>query len=259
MIHDSRNMNRAKLIPVLAFVCVLTGSSVVLGETHLFSSGLDAKAVQEKRENYPARLKAVEEYRKKQAERYGQADAPTRVAILQETRKHLETALLQDVFPAWYGTDWAFSGISTKPGEGSIACGYFVSTCLTQVGFKVSRTKLAQQASQGIIETFMAKSERDIFAGGKTMEFIKGYLKKKGDGLYIVGLDSHVGFVSVLGDDMAFIHSSYYEPDSFVVAEKIDSKNPLSDSKYRVFGKILSDDMILGWLTQREYPVKTNP
>lgn len=31
-----------------------------------------------------------------------------------------------------------------------------------------------------------------------------------------------------------------------MVAEKTDSKNPLSDSKYRVFGKILSDDMILG-------------
>ncbi len=258
MIHCLRTMNRGKSIPILAFACVLAGSSFVLGETNLYSIGLDEKAVQEKRVKYPDRLKALEEYRKKQAERYGQADAPTRAAILQETRKHLEIALLQDVFPAWYGTDWAFSGTSTKPGEGSIACGYFVSTCLTQVGFKVSRTKLAQQASQGIIETFMAKSERDVFAGGKSMEFIKGYLKKKGDGLYIVGLDSHVGFVSVSGDDMAFIHSSYYEPDSFVVAEKIDTKNPLSDSKYRVFGKILSDDMILGWLTQREYPVKTN-
>ena len=41
-----------------------------------------------------------------------------------------------------------------------------------------------------------------------------------------------------------------------VKAEKIDSKNPLSDSKYRVFGKIFNDDMVIKWLQGYRYEVK---
>jgi hypothetical protein len=212
--------------------------------------------IERKRKDYQVKLTELDGYWNEQAERYRAADATAKAVILVETRKHLETKLLQDIFPAWYGTDWAFHGTSTKPGEGAIACGYFVSTCLLHAGFKVERVKLAQQASQKIIETLMAKTERDIFAGGKPMEKVREYLKKEGDGIYIVGLDSHVGFISVSGEDMVFIHSSYYEPDSFVKSEKIDSKNPLSDSQYRVFGKMFSDEMMVGWLTGREYFVK---
>lgn len=227
----------------------------------IFASGfvqaeVTQEAIDQKRRDYQANLTELDDYRKKQAGRYRVADATARAVILTETRNHLETELLQDIFPAWYGTDWAFHGTSTKPGEGAIACGYFVSTCLSHAGFKVERVKLAQQASQKIIETLMAKADRDILAGGKSMEKIREYLTKEGDGIYIVGLDSHVGFISVSGEDMAFIHSSYYEPDSFVKSEKIDSKNPLSDSQYRVFGKMFSDDMMVGWLTGREYFVK---
>ena len=214
------------------------------------------EAIDQKRKNYQSNLTELDGYRKKQAERYCAADVSAKAVILAETRKHLEAELLQDIFPAWYGTDWAFHGTSSKPGEGAIACGYFVSTCLLHAGFKVERVKLAQQASQKIIETLMEKADRDILAGGKSMEKIRDYLKKEGDGIYIVGLDSHVGFISVSGEDMVFIHSSYYEPDSFVKSENIDSKNPLSDSKYRVFGKILSDEMMVGWLTERSYAVK---
>lgn len=234
---------------------------IILISVGVFASGLarsqaTQETIEQKRKDYQTNLSGLDDYRKKQAERYQGADAAAKAVILVESRKHLETKLLQDIFPAWYGTDWAFHGTSTKPGEGAIACGYFVSTCLLHAGFKVERVKLAQQASQKIIETFMAKADRDILAGGKSMEQIREYLRKEGDGIHIVGLDSHVGFISVSGEEMVFIHSSYYEPDSFVKSEKIDSKNPLSDSQYRVLGKLFSDEMMVGWLTGREYCVK---
>ena len=132
--------------------------------------------IEQKRKDYQKNLTEIEDYRKKQAERYRAADQAAKVVILNESRKHIETELLQDIFPAWYGTDWAFHGTSTKPGEGAIACGYFVSTCLLHAGFKVERVKLAQQASQKIIETLMAKTDRDILAGGKPMKEIREYL-----------------------------------------------------------------------------------
>jgi len=225
------------------------------GEVNVYSGEVTAEEVQVKRTNYPVRLGELEEFRKKQAAAYAAAGGAQKAAVIRESRAELEKALRQDVFPAWFGTGWDFNGTTTTPGAGKIACGYFVSTCLTHVGFKVSRIKLAQQASQRIIETFMAKSERKILGDAKPMAVVRAYLKGKGDGIYLVGLDQHVGFVSVVGEDMAFIHSSYYNPESCVKAEKIETKNPLSDSKYRVIGKLFADDMVLGWLEERNYPV----
>lgn len=34
-------------------------------------------------------------------------------------------------------------------------------------------------------------------------------MKERGDGLYIVGLDFHVGFLQQIGDTTWFIHSNY--------------------------------------------------
>lgn len=249
-------MKANKALLLLAFVCLVVPFGTASGGSNLYSGNISEAEIQRKRGSYQARLGELEEFRQKQGKHYAEADETRKKILVREARTRLENALLQDVFPAWYGTDWAFSGTSVTPGEGKIACGYFVSTCLVQVGFKVNRVKLAQQPSQRIIESFMDKSDRKILADGKPMSVIREYLKSQGDGIYIVGLDRHVGFVSVWGDDMAFVHSAYYEPDSYVKSEKIETKNPLSDSGYRVFGKLFSDEMVVGWLSGRVYPVK---
>ena len=59
-----------------------------------------------------------------------------------------------ELIPPWVGTEWAFYGTTQTPGEGEIACGYFVSTVLRDAGVKVERVKLAQQASEYIVKTF---------------------------------------------------------------------------------------------------------
>ncbi|RYD70663.1 MAG: hypothetical protein EOP53_25020, partial [Sphingobacteriales bacterium] len=45
----------------------------------------------------------------------------------------------------WDGTVWDFNGTTRKPGEGSIACGYFITTILEDIGLKISRIKMAQE------------------------------------------------------------------------------------------------------------------
>lgn len=224
---------------------------------HVYSKGLAKEVIEEKREDYGKVQAELESYRLAMLKKFQLAQASDKKELLVKVRQRLERDLRREMFPAWYGTAWDFNGTSKTPGEGKIACGYFVSTCLTHLGFKVSRIKLAQQPSQRIIETFMAKSDRKILAGGKSMEVIRAYLKSQGDGIHIVGLDSHVGFISVEGNDMAFIHSSYYRPGAVVKAEPIDARNPLSNSKYRVFGKIFSDEMLTHWLQGKTYQVKT--
>jgi hypothetical protein len=35
--------------------------------------------------------------------------------------------------------------------------------------------------------------------------------------------------------------------------EDISTKNPLKDSHYRIFGKLLSDEMVINWLEDNAY------
>jgi hypothetical protein len=62
-----------------------------------------------------------------------------------------------------------------------------------------------------------------------------------------------VGFVLVEGKTISFIHSNYYYPDLGVIKENISTKNPLLDSHYRIFGKLLTDEMIVNWLEENQY------
>lgn len=228
--------------------------SMVGAQSPVPSSELKEETVAEKRKSYEGSMKVLEDYRKKQATALSRASRQEKAAILKAVRGHLEKVLCEEVFPAWDGTVWDFNGISQKPGEGKIACGYFVSTCLKHVGFKVPRIKLAQQPSQKIIRTFMPRSAMGISAG-KSIGQIRDYLIKKGDGLYLIGLDRHVGFVSVRGDKLFFIHSSYYRPEAVVKAEPIDSVNPMRDSNYRVIGKLFSDAMVEKWVRGHSFAV----
>lgn len=221
----------------------------------VLSEKLTDEQIAQARADYTKTTKALETYRTEQLKIYNKARTKAeKVKVLEETRTRLQADLNDKIFPAWDGTTWAFHGISTKPGEGEIACGYFVSTCLKQMGFNINRIKLAQQASQRIIKTFVPRKKMSI-SSGKSMEQITEYLKTTGNGTYIVGLDTHVGFVTVEGDEMRFVHSSYYSPERQVKSELIDGKNPLADSKYRVFGKIFADDMIEKWLKNEPFPV----
>ncbi|MFM7181776.1 MAG: hypothetical protein ACKO2G_09990 [Verrucomicrobiales bacterium] len=159
----------------------------------------------------------------------------------------MEKSIIEDLFPCWIGTPWDFNGVSQKPGEGAIACGYFVSTLLRDAGFRVERAKLGQQASQIIIKTMTADEQIKI-TSNSSMENMVQVFNNRGDGLYIVGLDSHAGFVVVKGDAMTFVHSSYYTPPRAVCSEPIQGKNPFADSAYRVIGKIPGDEAVRRWI-----------
>ncbi|MCF8254493.1 MAG: hypothetical protein K9H61_03290 [Bacteroidia bacterium] len=153
-------------------------------------------------------------------------------------------SLTQHVFPFWYGTTWGFYGSSTQPGSGSIACGYFVTTTLHQIGLNLNRVGLAQCASEKMIRSLVQKKYIWHFNGLLLDEFIKG-LSAKGNGLYIIGLDNHTGFVYVKSkNNIRFIHSSGRFPFC-VVDENAAESIVLKKSKYKVVGKISDDPALL--------------
>ena len=240
---------------IASLKCLLVICQFSTAQKPSLSKDLSDEAVKQKREVYQKNLSTLQQFRITNAKAHKRASANEKKIILNKVRTHLESELSQNIFPAWYGTPWDFNGISKTPGEGKIACGYFVSTYLVHVGFKVNRIRLAQQPSQRIIRTFMERSAMDI-SSKRSLPDLKKQLINSGDGIYIVGLDTHTGFVTVKDEAITFVHSSYYKtPKRCVVAEPYDSKNPLADYKYRVFGKLFHDDMLIKWLNETPYKV----
>jgi hypothetical protein len=208
----------------------------------------EAQSLAEKQKAYPALVASIETKRLKFDERWSTASATQQAPILIEARSFLEKTITEDLFPCWMGTTWDFNGVSQKPGGGAIACGYFVSTILRDAGYKVERAKLGQQASQIIIKT-MTTDDQIKITSNSSMENMVQVFKNRGDGLYIVGLDSHTGFVTVKGDTITFVHSNYYTPPRAVSAEPLQGRNPFADSKYRVIGKLAGDESVKRWIT----------
>jgi hypothetical protein len=178
-----------------------------------------------------------------------------RRAVRRRAAAFLERSLIDTVLPRWNGTAWDFSGTSITPGQGSIACGYFVSTTLGEAGLRVERARLAQQPSEDIIKTLVPDAAIARFSDVPVEKFAAA-VASRGDGLYVVGLDIHVGFLIVNGGDVLFHHASYVGPAK-VVREKAIESSPLVDSRYRVIGKLFTDDALIdAWLSGKPIPTK---
>lgn len=152
-------------------------------------------------------------------------------------------AVTETIVPAWIGTTWNFYGTTEIPRKGSIACGYFVTTVLRDAGLPIARVKLAQCASEQMI-TSLVQPQYITRLSNASIETFTQSVKKAGTGLYIIGLDNHTGFIYNDGSNIYFIHASYIGTRS--VQKDIAITNPIiRNSKYRILGKISSDEKVL--------------
>jgi len=176
---------------------------------------------------------------------------------LNTVSQNFHDAVLNRLGPFWHGTPHSYYGTTVKPGQGHIACGYFVSTLFQHAGVKVNRIKLAQQPSADIINTFTHKKYIRRYSHVPIKHFVQE-IKKWGDGLYIVGLDFHVGFISVEKSHVRFIHASGFYPKC-VINESAKNSPSLIVSKLRVVGKISADPVFLRkWLKGSSFSVVGN-
>ncbi len=166
--------------------------------------------------------------------------------VIDSARQHIFDKIKNQLYPHWKGTRWAYSGTTETPRKGKIACGYFVSTLLRDVGFDLERVKLAQQASEKIVKTFAGEEDIKRFRNKPIKTFVKE-VTAMGDGLYIVGLDTHVGMMLVENGKAQFLHSAQSLFGGVRAENPLKSK-VLKKSKYRIVGKALSDEVILKWL-----------
>ncbi|CAG5077411.1 hypothetical protein [Parvicella tangerina] len=137
----------------------------------------------------------------------------------------LHEELVNSIFPFWYGTPWDFNGYTDVPNEGVVACGYFVSTTLKHVGFNLNRYDIAKMYSSDIVKTLCFN---DYWVEEDFEKFLFR-MQTMDDGLYIVGLSSHVGFIEQVRGRTYFIHANYIGTNG-VEKELASSSDALSGS-----------------------------
>jgi len=198
---------------------------------------------------YKATLQQLAQRRTALAARYTKASTPAaQAACLAEARKLWLSALDNTVFPAWESTPWSFYGQTWSPRQGSVACGYFVTTTLFDTGLRLQRSLLARQGSERLIKNLIAEKNISRYRQVSQAKFVQ-QVRALGPGLYLVGLDFHVAFLRVSeGGAVQMVHSSWIRPRPRVVREAADS-SPALASKYRVVGKLSADEALLkAWL-----------
>tara|TARA_R110000868_G_scaffold4211_1_gene26367 strand:- start:11139 stop:11921 length:783 start_codon:yes stop_codon:yes gene_type:complete len=123
--------------------------------------------------------------------------------------------LVDKIIPHWYGTPWSFGGHTAIPNQGKIACGYFISTTLRDMGVNLNRYKLAQKSpideakmiSCGAVINSVVQDTPE-----KAFEEIDRLTK---EGLYFIGFDEgHVGYLLKREGELFLIHSNYLSPVS---------------------------------------------
>ena len=170
----------------------------------------------------------------------------TLVTKHQQLSDLLFITLKDSIFPAWYGTPWDFNGTSDLPQKGEIACGYFVSTTLKHAGFNLNRYKLAQQGATEIARAVCGKNNMKRYVSS---EAILTALKAEGEGLYIVGLDYHVGFLIVEKGEVFFVHSDYF--NGKVLRELAKESIGFGATQSYIVGEITNNGQLMtNWTNQ---------
>ena len=168
--------------------------------------------------------------------------------ILVKARELLLTTLADSSFVCWYGTGWDFYGMTTTPRQGDIACGYFVTTVLKQSGFLINRSHLAQLASSEMIKTLCAADKIKTITNNQTKKLFD-YIKGRPDGIFIVGLDNHTGFIVKKGEELNFVDADYYSNIDKVRSEPLEKSDIILKNGFFVVGELLySDETITKWV-----------
>jgi len=158
------------------------------------------------------------------------------------------------LFRPWIGSRWGLGmPQSTRPKVGKTNCGLFVAVVLRDAGFRLPIWKFNRQASYHAIRSVAPRYAIRYFHRAPMKEFL-AKVKRMGPGLYLIGLDFHIGFLRLYPDErgLRFIHSCYITRK--VTDEPAATAIPIVTSRYRMVGKILQPNMLRAWL--RRTPIK---
>ncbi len=185
--------------------------------------------------------------RKRFAERYPSLSAPNNDQSLAEICNFWVDAVGNDLFKKWEHTRWDYNGTTDEPKQGAIACGYFVTTVLRDMGLKINRGKLAICPSSVMMKSLTPRQKINNLSNLSYPDF-NDALTRLGKGVYIIGLDFHTGFIVNDGTENWFIHS-YFVQRVGVIKESVLNSMALRSSKTRWLVSLTADKTFLSrWL-----------
>jgi hypothetical protein len=187
-----------------------------------------------------------------------------RAAIREEARRFIVETLVREIFPAWMGMPsgggpQATASLPHQPGM-YISCSYFLTAALQNAGLVLeSRARFAQAPAAWIERALLPPGGQIHRYGNLSPRDLERRLVELGDGLYVVGLNIHVGFIVVRDDHAWFVHSSYTPPGTVVNEPVVESMAiALSQAKGYWVSPLFRDDRIIEmWL--RHQPVPAPP
>ena len=230
---------------------------VVLGCQKTLDKSVEKVDVSIKDEpNYQMTAIELEEHQKKYR-RLKKEISETRLRLKKRTDidndKKLELAedyiskiLIDSVFEYWAGTQWDFNGYTETPRKGLIACGYYISTPLRDIGVNLNRFKMAQKSAEGIVKQVChPNSIQTISDLAKLIAYMQ--VRENGE-ILILGLSNHVGFVFKRNDEIYFAHSNYIGSKG-VEKEKLETSRAINASNIYVIGQLTKDQaFVKKWL-----------
>jgi hypothetical protein len=188
-------------------------------------------------------------------------DEAGRAAVRARARVVMARALETIVFPAWMGTPWGMGPDATarRPHQvgRTVGCSGFVVAALEDVGLRFEGRVRFTQGRALHVQRSLAPAAADLhYINGAPAAEIEAWVGALGDGLYVIGLRYHIGFVSVRGEAIDLIHAGATGSRS-VQRERLGTAAPVTASRptgYFITPLLADDRLIDFWLLGRPVP-----
>lgn len=195
------------------------------------------------------------------AKQFKDANSKDKAAVRILARSAILAFIDDTVFPSWQGTPWGLgkNSTATRPHQPEmvVGCSYFVTSVLQNAGLKLSNRYKFAQAPALFIQRSLAPQKRDLHIFYSIpADQLERRLAAVGDGLYVIGLNNHVGFVRVKAGAVRFVHASY-TGDQVVTDEALVDAEAIHNSRkagYFVTPVFADDRLIDHWLTGKAVP-----
>ncbi|MBN2716260.1 MAG: hypothetical protein JXX14_10425 [Deltaproteobacteria bacterium] len=184
-----------------------------------------------------------------------------RQAVLDEGERFIAKQFYTKIAPAWMGTPWTMAVINDglKPDaraphekDKGVSCSWFVVSVLENLGLRIGNPSGFAGTIAIHLQRSLSPQKKDLRRFfHKTPAQLREQMIRWGNGLYIIGLNCHIGFLYVDGDNVTFIHSSYTAPYK-VVMEPIEASDAiaLSEAAGYVVSALFKDNRLIHhWLT----------
>jgi len=211
---------------------------------------------------YEAALATLETRRTDLSRQFASANtAAKRAAIRRQARRTVLAAITDTIFPAWMGTPWGLGPSSTaiRPHQAGkvVGCSYFVTGVLMNAGLRLGSRARFAQAPSVLMQQALTPDRRALHRfPGMSFDVLTRRLLALGDGVYIVGLNIHTGFLIIKDGTVRVVHASYTPPNE-VVDEALGESQVIAYSWQRGYAvtPLFQDDRLIDfWLAGQPVP-----